>query len=47
MRKILSWDFHSTRDLGDFLLCDVELPAFLTAKNLKPFIDDDLKVTSS
>ncbi len=26
---------------------DVELPAFLTAKNLKPFIDDDLKVTSS
>jgi len=26
---------------------DVELPAFLTAKNLKPFIDDDLRVTSS
>jgi hypothetical protein len=26
---------------------DVNLPAFLTAKNLKPFITDDLKVTSS
>ena len=26
---------------------DVNLPAFLTAKNLKPFIPDDLKVTSS
>lgn len=26
---------------------DVNLPAFLTAKNLKPFISDELKVTSS
>jgi len=26
---------------------DVNLPAFLTAKNLKPFIPDDLSVTSS
>jgi hypothetical protein len=26
---------------------DVDLPAFLTAKNLKPFIDSDLTVTSS
>lgn len=26
---------------------DVTLPAFLTAKNLKPFIQDDLRVTSS
>jgi hypothetical protein len=26
---------------------DVELPAFLTAQNLRPFISDDLKVTSS
>ena len=26
---------------------DVELPAFLTAQNLRPFIPDDLKVTSS
>src|SRR5262249_31621766 len=26
---------------------DVNLPAFLTAKNLKPFVTDDLKVTSS
>jgi hypothetical protein len=26
---------------------DVNMPAFLTAKNLKPFISDDLKVTSS
>jgi hypothetical protein len=26
---------------------DVNLPAFLTAKNLKPFVTDDLRVTSS
>jgi len=26
---------------------DVNLPAFLTAKNLKPFIPNDLYVTSS
>lgn len=26
---------------------DVNLPAFLTAKNLKPFIDNELYVTSS
>jgi len=26
---------------------DVNLPAFLTAQNLKPFIDSDLHVTSS
>ena len=26
---------------------DVNLPVFLTAKNLKPFISNDLEVTSS
>lgn len=26
---------------------DVNMPAFLTAKNLKPFVSDDLAVTSS
>ncbi|HYJ05390.1 MAG TPA: P63C domain-containing protein [Chthoniobacterales bacterium] len=30
-----------------FYDADVNLPAFLTAKNLKPFIDNDLYVTSS
>jgi P63C domain len=30
-----------------FYNADVNLPAFLTAKNLKPFISDDLHVTSS
>lgn len=29
------------------VLADVNLPAFLTAKNLKPFISQDLQVTSS
>jgi hypothetical protein len=31
----------------DYYDGDVNLPAFLTAKNLKPFIDSDLTVTSS
>ena len=31
----------------DYYTGDVNLPAFLTAQNLKPFIPDDLKVTSS
>ena len=30
-----------------FYDADVNLPAFLTAKNLKPFISKDLEVTSS
>lgn len=29
------------------VIADVNLPAFLTAKNLKPFIPPDLAVTSS
>lgn len=31
----------------DYYDGDVNLPAFLTAKNLKPFIPEDLYVTSS
>lgn len=31
----------------DYYEGDVNLPAFLTAKNLKPYIDNDLYVTSS
>jgi len=31
----------------DYYDGDVNMPAFLTAKNLKPFISDDLQVTSS